>query len=202
MRCAFLCHEFLLGGRKKKPSTVASHILIRSVSTVYKNTYLLMCLFLLAVRNTPDKQNLFGLSGSAGGVWARYCVLGIFHSLFGRIFFPGSGYLWLQMVNSCSCIPLSWCSCSKGWVMFCPHPCPDTIQAWCYCASSQEAGDILDILSLVRAMSPAQHFLVSKQIYLSFKCKIKMTLFFFNPVQLFSPLWVTSKATYSFQSSW
>lgn len=84
MRCAFLCHEFLLGGRKEKTSTVASHILIRSVPRVYENTYLLMCLFLLAVRNTPDKQSLFGLSGSAGGVWSGCCVLCFFHLLFGR----------------------------------------------------------------------------------------------------------------------
>lgn len=168
------------GWKEKKTSTVASHILIRSVSRVYENTYLLMCLFLLAVRNSPDKQNLFGLSGSAAGVWARYCVLCFFtHYLVDLLFFfSGSGYLWLQMVKSCSCVPLSWCSCSKGWVMFCPPPCPNIIQAWCYCASSWEAGGVLDILSLVGAMSPAQHFLVSKQIYLSFKCKIKMTLFF------------------------
>lgn len=76
------------GWKEKKTSTVASHILIRSVSRVYENTYLLMCLFLLAVRNTPDKQNLFGLSGSAGGVWSGCCVPCFFtHHLVDFLFF-------------------------------------------------------------------------------------------------------------------
>lgn len=51
---------------KKKLYSSKPHIDQECFQGVQK--YLLMCLFLLAVRNTPDKQNLFGLSGSAGGV--------------------------------------------------------------------------------------------------------------------------------------
>lgn len=141
-----------------------------------------MCLFLLAVRNAPDKQNLFGLSGSAGGVCCGYCVLCFFTHLcrvFSLIIWQNF-FFWFSLFMIADGKLLFLCPSLlvplfKGVSDVPPSPCPDIIQARCCC---QGAGDILDILSLVGAMSPAQHFLASKQIYLSFKCKIKMTLFF------------------------
>lgn len=57
-------------------------------------------------------------------------------------------------------------------------PAPGIVQARCHRATSWGAGDTVVVLSLVGAMNLAQRFLVSKQIYLSFKCKTRITLCF------------------------
>lgn len=107
-------------------------------------------------------------------VFSLICAV-FFHSLFGRIFFFWFSLFMIADGKLLFLRPSLLVPLFKGVSDVPPSPCPDIIQARCYC---QGAGDILDILSLVGTMSPAQHFLASKQIYLSFKCKIKMTLFF------------------------
>lgn len=119
MRCAFLCYEFLLGGRKKA-STVASHILIRSVSRVYENAYLLMCLFLLAVEIPLETKPLWPFRVSWQGLIRILCAL-FFHSVFDRIFFR----LMLFQVADGELlfhVPLLMLV-FKVVVMCCPHPC-------------------------------------------------------------------------------
>lgn len=58
---------------------VPSHILIGSVSRVYKNTYLLMCLFLLAVEiPLTNKTSLVFRGGLAGfDPDVAYCVFSL-----------------------------------------------------------------------------------------------------------------------------
>lgn len=60
----------------KKKSMVASHILIRSVSRVYENTYLLMCLFLLAVEIPLTNKTPLVFQGRLAGFDPDivYCV--------------------------------------------------------------------------------------------------------------------------------
>lgn len=75
---------------------VASHILIRSVSRVYENTYLLMCLFLLAVEIPLTNKTPLVFQGQPAGfdLDIVYCF---FHSFFARPFF----FFLLRAIYDC-----------------------------------------------------------------------------------------------------
>lgn len=135
-----------------------------------------MCLFLLAVEAPLKTKPLWPFRVSWQGlIWILRAVF--FHSFFGRILFRLILFRVADGKLLFLCPSLNARVQGGGWCAALAFA-PDIVWARRHSAVSWGAGDTQVVLSLVGAMSLSQHFLVSKQIDLSFKCKLEVTLFF------------------------